>query len=167
MADGGSFSADYSFTTPGFPGGGGDCPATLAPGVSCLVEIEFTPGSLGVLASTMSITYGNGVAPQTLNFNVTGEGANPAALTISEVDTFNFGDVTVSATTNHLFTISNTGGVIATSIAESTLGAPFTFRGGFLEPQEPVRQILAQARAVALMWSMRRLLRKPITPQSP
>ena len=59
-----------------------------------------------------------------------GTGRNPAILTISDSDPYNFGIVVNSNTVTHTFTITNTGDVDATAVTEVALIAPYSFAGG-------------------------------------
>lgn len=54
----------------------------------------------------------------------------PAVLSIAGADPHDFGSVSNGSSSNHTFTVSNSGGVAATSIAGSGLAAPYTFLGG-------------------------------------
>ena len=80
---------------------------------------------------TIDINYDNGVGAVVSSRDVTGTGANPAVLAISDGPTYDYGNVTVGATATQTFTVDNTGGVIATSLADGLgLAAPYTFLGG-------------------------------------
>ena len=81
-------------------------------------------------SDTISIDYNNGVNTVSSTRDVIGQASSPALLSLSELDPFNMGSVVVGSTSNHIFVLSNTGGTLATAIAETGLAAPFRFTGG-------------------------------------
>ena len=130
LMSGSGLAAPFQFSSGTYPGVSGSCGATLAAGANCTIEIQFSPLVNGVSNDTISISYNDGVAAQSATRDVTGTGLTPALLVISESDPYNYGSVSVGFTSNHIFTVTNTGGINATSIFESGLAAPFVFTGG-------------------------------------
>src|SRR5687767_4887487 len=53
-----------------------------------------------------------------------------ALLTISDPLTYDFGTVVVGNTASKTFTVTNSGGSNATSVAGAALAAPFSYTGG-------------------------------------
>lgn len=52
-------SAAFSFRGAGYPGTSGDCPATLAAGLTCSLDVEFAPQSAGAANSSIVLSYNN------------------------------------------------------------------------------------------------------------
>jgi len=130
MADGGGLGSPYTFTGGTYPGTGGDCGATLAAGATCSVDVSFEPAATGTFTDTALVSFNDGASAQNSGQALTGEGANPANLTISETNPYDYGDVAITASLNHIFTVTNSGGVAATTMVETGIGAPYTFTGG-------------------------------------
>jgi hypothetical protein len=126
----GGLAAGFAFTGGSYPGTGGSCTdtLTLATG-SCTVAVTFSPTSAGPFSGALSIGYSDGVTSQAASRPVTGKGAAPALLTISDGPTYDFQTQATGSTTTHAFTVTNTGGVDAATIAPAALGAPFGFPG--------------------------------------
>ena len=123
-------AAPFAFAGPnGYPGTGGSCMQTLAPGASCTVVVAFIPTTGGLLPATLSLSYDDGAAPQTATRALQGTGAAPAQLAISDGPTFDFGIDANGSTHTHTFTVTNGGGVDATTLAGSFIGAPFAYAG--------------------------------------
>ena len=123
-------AAPFAFSGGTFPGTAGTCGVTLAPAASCDIEVEYSPVATGVQTDTISIQYNNGATVVTSDRDVQGTGAAPAVITITETDPYDFGSVTQGASTNHIFTLNNTGAVPATLVAGAGLAVPFSFTGG-------------------------------------
>ncbi len=123
-------SGDFSFTGGFYPGTSGTCGTTLAASSSCTIDVQFSPIAPSAITATMTVNYFNGSTFQTATRSLVGTGATPAVLTISEADPYNYGSVAVGSTTSHTFTVTNSGGVSATSMNGSGLAAPYTFTGG-------------------------------------
>jgi alpha-tubulin suppressor-like RCC1 family protein len=123
-------SGDFSFEGGTFPGASGTCLASLAMGSSCTLAVQFTPTAAGTQSTSLFINYNDGV--NTANFNpmLTGRGVSPAILSISEVSPYNYGSVALGGTASYTFTITNTGGNIATALTGSGLATPFMYSGG-------------------------------------
>ena len=131
---GSGLSGSFSFAGGSFPGTGGDCPdgGPLGALGTCNIGVEFSPGSTGAHADTIEIDYFDGVAPQTATRDVSGTGAFPALLTISESDPYDFGMLEVGSSSTHSFTVQNFGGVAAVfSDTDFSLGTThFDWVGG-------------------------------------
>ncbi len=127
---GAGLGGQYTYVGGLFPGTGGTCAATLASGASCTIVARFAPTVLGVSTSQLIVNYNNGVAAQSTARDLTGTGVTPASLTVSDGPTYNYGVVTVGATAEKTFTVSNGGGFEATVLAPVALVAPYTFKGG-------------------------------------
>ena len=130
IADAGGLAAPYEFKDGSFPGTGGTCTATLAAAATCTVVVDFAPMAGGVANDTVAIDYFDGVDPQATQVNVTGIGAL-ASLAISDGPTYNYGNQAVASTTSKTFTVTNSGGWTASSMADGMgLAAPYAFKGG-------------------------------------
>ena len=127
---GGGLAAPFAFKGGSFPGAGGTCTATLNASASCTVVATFAPTATGAQSDSFDITYFDGAFPQTVAHGVSGTGATPATLAISDLEPYDFGTIANGATLDHTFTIANSGGVPATAVSGSGLSAPFTFKGG-------------------------------------
>ncbi len=125
-----ALSAPFSFTGGAYPGTGGTCGATLAAAGNCTVAISFSPASGGVFTDTLALDYHDGSAMVQATRNLRGTGASPAILTISDVNPFDFGMQPVMTSGEHEFTVTNTGGVSATSIVPVAITLPFEYVGG-------------------------------------
>lgn len=126
----GNVAAPFAYKGGSFPGTGGNCTATLAVGASCTIVVTYTPASTGVHNQNVNVTYNNGASATSASVGVTGVGAAPAVLAISDGATFNFGNVMTTSSVDKTFTVSNSGGTAAASMAGSGLAAPFSFKGG-------------------------------------
>ena len=124
-------TAPFRFEGGTYPGSSGNCGPTLAAGASCLLSIEFSPTSVGSFSDAINLTYLNGATSTSSQRAVQGEGVIVAAvLTLSGANPFNFGTLTVGASADQAFTLSNTGGSDATGISSTSLSAPFVYKGG-------------------------------------
>jgi hypothetical protein len=130
MADAGTMNTPFVWKGGAYPGVGGTCAGDLASSATCTIIVEFQPGINGLQTDQIEINYNNGAILTSSTHDVQGTGANPANLTITESDPYDFGNVTVTGTSNHIFTVTNGGGVIATTMSEVSLSAPFRFVGG-------------------------------------
>lgn len=112
-------------------GTGGNCSTTLAGGNStCTIEVKFSPTASGTLSTTLTMNYFNGIISSTANRGIQGTGVTPALLTLSNGPSFDYGTRAQGSSTDQTFTVTNTGGSIATSLSGITLNLPFTFKGG-------------------------------------
>lgn len=67
-------AAPFSFRGGGYPGVGGTCGSTLAPGANCTIDVEFSPTVIGFRLDTINLLYNDGVAAQQANRDVVGNG---------------------------------------------------------------------------------------------
>lgn len=127
-----ALAAPFTFTGGTYPGTGGTCTASLAgSSTTCTVVVNYNPVSGGVYSQTLSLSFNNGTVAATATRAMTGK--TPALLTISDSATYDFGSHGKSTTTTKLFTVTNSGGVTATALAEAAsapLVAPYSFTGG-------------------------------------
>ena len=123
-------AAPYTFKDGTFPGTGGSCGASLNAGTSCTVVVTWAPTATGAQSDSLDVAYNDGVTTQSISRPMTGTGAAPASITISESGTYDYGSKATGSTTDKSFTITNTGGVPATSMSGGGLAAPFGFKGG-------------------------------------
>ena len=76
---------DFRFTGGAYQGTQGDCDISLAPGSSCVLDVEFVPSMTGLSVDTISLQYYTGVVTARASRDVTGAGVAPANLIISEL----------------------------------------------------------------------------------
>lgn len=127
----GGLAAPIAFKGGTYPGTAGTCGATLAASATCTLVMSFLPSSPGLFTDTLVTTYNDGTgSTQTLNHGIQGTGANPAALSISDAATYDYGSRTIGTTTDHSFTITNSGGSTATAMSANALAAPYSYKGG-------------------------------------
>ena len=129
-------AAPYQYLGGAYPGTGGDCAATLNGAAACTIFVEYAPGVVSAADNdTIDFSYNDGVAGQNATRDVTGVAVAPATLSISDADPYDFGNVAVGATSPaHAFTITNTGGFIASAVSEVGLAAPYQYAGGGAYP---------------------------------
>ncbi|MCB0367758.1 MAG: choice-of-anchor D domain-containing protein, partial [Bdellovibrionales bacterium] len=123
-------AAPYSFKDGTYPGTGGTCTGSLAAAANCTIVVTFAPVATGVQTDTIDINYNNGISGQVSSRDLTGNGVNPAFLTIDSGPIYDFGEQALGSTTEHTFTVNNTGGISATAMGGTGLLAPFRFKGG-------------------------------------
>jgi len=127
---GSGLAAPFSFKGGSYPGTGGTCTATLAPQANCSIVLTYAPVTTGVHSGTVQVNYFDGVTNQTAARDLQGVSSAPALLVIDQGPTADFGTVTVGQSADHLFRVTNTGGVAATQMREVGMSAPFGFKGG-------------------------------------
>ena len=126
----GTLSAPFAFKGGSYPGTGGSCGASLASTATCTIVVTFAPTAVGLATGTISVGYDNGSGSQNTTRAIQGTGLAPALLAISDGPTFNYTGVVDGTTSDHAFTVSNTGGATATAIVPTALALPFSFKGG-------------------------------------
>ncbi len=126
---GSGLSAPYTFKGGTYPGTGGTCSTSLSSG-TCTIVVTWAPTANGTQTATLSLAYNDGAANQTATRAMTAVGADPASLSISDGATYDYGTKARGSSTDKTFTVTNSGGVSATSVSASGLSAPFTFKGG-------------------------------------
>ena len=120
----------FNYLGGSFPGSGGTCGTTLAPGSSCVLSMSFTPSSVGTASVSTKFSYNNGVGSQDVNLNLTGNGLSNAVLSISDGPIYNYGSSPVGSPLTKTFTVTNSGSVSATSVSATALASPFGFEAG-------------------------------------
>ncbi|MCB9073113.1 MAG: choice-of-anchor D domain-containing protein, partial [Bdellovibrionaceae bacterium] len=123
-------SAPFAFVGGAFPGTGGTCTTTIIAGASCTLVVSFTPTATALTTSSIDMNYNDGANNVVSSRPVQGTGVAPAVLSISDGPTYDFGAAVIGTTVNYTFTVTNTGGIDATTITGTGLVAPFTFTGG-------------------------------------
>jgi hypothetical protein len=123
-------AAPFTYVGGSYPGTGGTCAGSLANGSSCDIAVRYAPSSTGTDSDLIEFSYNNGVTSTTSTRQVQGSGVPAAILTISGANPEDFGNVTVGNNDVISLTVTNTGGLTATSMAGGGLVAPFTFEGG-------------------------------------
>ncbi|MCB0356958.1 MAG: choice-of-anchor D domain-containing protein, partial [Bdellovibrionales bacterium] len=126
----GALAAPYTFKGGTYPGTGGTCGATLNISATCTVVVTFSPGANGLFSESLDINYDNGSGAALAQRDMEGTGVDPALLVVDQGPTYDYGTVTVNDFIDHTFTVTNNGGVQATTIAGAGLAAPYTFKGG-------------------------------------
>jgi hypothetical protein len=126
-----ALTAPFSFPG-GFPGTGGDCATSLPAGMTCHVVVRFAPTAATTSSAMLSLSFDDGSGTmKTAAGALTGTGAPPATLIISDGPTYDFGTRGVNTAVDHVFTITNPSAVDATQLAAGAgLTAPFDFAGG-------------------------------------
>lgn len=98
------------------------CPASLASGASCTVQVTFTPNSVGILPGTLTFTDSDSTSPQIVNLTGTGTGIPIASFSPNSLSFPNVG-VGSSSTTTATFTNTSTNGVSLNIASMSLSGA--------------------------------------------
>jgi len=128
---GSGLAAPFIFAGGVYPGTGGTCGAALALGGSCNIIVEYAPSSPSALDSdVILIDYNDGVLPQQSIRGIQGEAVNPALLSISETDPYNYGTLATGSVATHIFIVTNDGQFQASAMNESGIVAPFQYAGG-------------------------------------
>ena len=124
-----ALSAPWSWKGGGaFPGATGTCGTTLAPAATCTFAVTFSPVTAAVANATLSLGYQDGNGSATAPGSASGTGA--AAASIADASA-SFGTVAIGATGERAVTLTNSGGVAATSLAVSVAPpAPYGWKGG-------------------------------------
>ncbi|MCB9025374.1 MAG: choice-of-anchor D domain-containing protein [Bdellovibrionaceae bacterium] len=128
--NGTGLAAPFAFKGPGYPGTGGTCSATLNSGASCTIVVRFAPLAINVFSDSIQMDYNNGLGATNAFRDIQGSADSPAVIDISDSPTYNYGTITVGGSAEHSFTLTNNGGIAASSIVASGLAAPYTFKGG-------------------------------------
>ena len=124
-----TITGEFAFAGGTFPGGGTCTTAgVIAPSDSCTVVIDYLPVTAAISNGIFTLDYNDGADPQSVTRGVTGTGADPAVLTLSEVDTFTFGDVAVGGSNAHTFTLTNGGDFSATGLTGAAFTNEYRFR---------------------------------------
>ena len=101
------------------------CTTTVPAGGNCVVTIQYAPTAQGLHLQDVSFSYNDGVAVQTLAFEVKGSAWNKALIVASPL-TYDFGSLTSGNSAQKVFTFTNTGGVSGTALTENGTASPFS-----------------------------------------
>ncbi|MEQ1877292.1 MAG: choice-of-anchor D domain-containing protein, partial [Bdellovibrionia bacterium] len=126
----GSMLAPFRFKGNVYPGTGGSCTNTLAPGATCTISVTYSPTSAGTHTGAVNLNYFNGAMNLTATRPVVGIGADLGLLSISNPPFYDYGMRPLNSFNDFTFTVTNTGTGAVTAAAGAGLGAPFTFKGG-------------------------------------
>lgn len=85
-------------------------------------------GTNGV--QTVYVKYRDAAGNESACVNDTITHMDPALITLSESDPYNYGTIAIGGSSTHVFTLTNSGGTSATGLGEAGLAAPFQFAGG-------------------------------------
>jgi uncharacterized delta-60 repeat protein len=133
LTNGGSISAtNVSFNTPssGFTIVSNNCGTSLSPAATCTINVQFSPTSAIAYSDSVSVSYFDGSSNKTISTQLKGVGISVAKLAISDGPTYNFGVVSINQNSNKEFTVTNSGGTSAVSVASAALANGFSFVGG-------------------------------------
>src|SRR6185436_12566273 len=119
-----------------FPGQGGSCTTSLAPGAACSINVEFKPPVPGPAVGTVRINYQDGLGmPYTSTRLVRGVGTTVGILEIAEQSDHgdglvsDFGAVGLGSNAQRVFTVRNIGGGSVAAMTFAAPGAPFAWSG--------------------------------------
>jgi len=141
---GGALSAPFSYLGSTFPGAGGTCNGTVAPGDNCTVVVAFAPTGTtpSTATATMAIVYDDGTAPAIASRPLSGSGTTAPQLVVQDFEITNllpnvwdFGSRGINQSTTHEFWVLNTGGAYAGFITAPAIGTGFSYVGGFFPGQ--------------------------------
>lgn len=131
VADGSGLAAPFRYKGSTYPGTGGTCGVSIAVSATCTIVLEYAPTATGTPSDTLIINYDDSAQMQVLNLGVAGTSGPPALLTSTDSPTYDYGNVNKNTTSSRTFTVTNTGGVPATVMADGAgLAAPFNWKGG-------------------------------------
>src|SRR4029078_7738903 len=127
----------FSYAGGNFPGQGGSCTTSLAPGAACSINVEFKPPVPGPAVGTVRINYQDGIGmPYTSTRLVRGVGTTVGILEIAEKSDHgdglvsDFGAVGLGSNAQRVFTVRNIGGGSVAAMTFAAPGAPFAWTGG-------------------------------------
>jgi sugar lactone lactonase YvrE len=92
------------------------CTGSLAAGKSCIISLTFTPTTVGLQSTTLSVVDSDVTSPQLIPLRGTGDGTSLSASSLA------FGSVVIGSTSSMSVTISNVGTKTLTNISESITG---------------------------------------------
>lgn len=110
-------------TEPGPFSASTNCPAALAAGASCDIQVAFAPSAAGSFSSTLSLVSNAQGSPFEVALSGTGLQASVSLVPQSGTS---FGDVLVGSSPTRVFTFTNTGNAPATSVQASVSGTGLT-----------------------------------------
>jgi hypothetical protein len=92
------------------------CTGSLAAGKSCIVSLTFTPTTVGLQSTTLSVVDSDVTSPQLIPLRGTGDGTSLSASSLA------FGGVVIGSTSSMSVTVSNVGTKTLTNVSESIAG---------------------------------------------
>ncbi len=92
--------------------------------------VNYAPTATGGQSATITLGYNDGVTTQSATRPIQGTGAAPATLAVSDGPTYDYGSIANGGTGEKIFTLTNSGGVPATTVSGGGLAAPYSFKGG-------------------------------------
>ena len=78
------FSGEFDFDTGAFPGSTGTCTTSLAAADTCTFVVRYTPSGIGIHTGSFTVSYFDGINPQSEVKNTLGEGLSPALLNLTD-----------------------------------------------------------------------------------
>jgi hypothetical protein len=114
---------------------GGTCGTTLAAGANCTINVVFSPNATGTVNATLTITANVAVTGSPVSLGGTGVAAvvsaslTPASWTVSQTRNCpgtGLGVLACLADPAQAFTLTNTGNLNLTNIAQASLGGTAT-----------------------------------------
>ena len=128
-------AAPFAYKGGVFPGVGGDCTSVLGIGSFCKIVITFIPTTFNSFLDQIVMTYiedAPGENDGTKVLRLSGIGSSPASLTLSDIPSYDFGTIPAGGYADHTFTLANSGGSQADTLAGIIGTANFAFKdGGF------------------------------------
>ncbi len=121
-------SPAFTFKGGTYPGEGGTCSATITS--ACTVVMTLATASSASLSDNLTLSFHNGTANTQASRAITALVSRPAMLTLTPDSAVDFGSTPIRLAVSHSFTLTNTAGFTASSIAISGLSAPFSSTGG-------------------------------------
>lgn len=107
------------------------CGSTIPAYSSCSITFRFNPTVDGYSSTSLSLAYDDGAGAGTpLTKTLEGTGVAPGLLTLSGGASYSFGTVLTGYSQSVIFTVSNTGGSLASSLS-GPLSLPFEYVGGW------------------------------------
>jgi hypothetical protein len=139
VVDGLTLGANFAFKDGPYPGNGGDCDVSIAPGVQCSIVVTFKPSGSGVETGTITLGYNDGTDPNAQAVQVvTGTALSGPLLRLYDWSGPNMGPPANNQTpfdygtwgthVYHTFTIRNDGSATAFGMADAgTLSGNFKY----------------------------------------
>ena len=121
-----------TITGTGFSIAGATLPATLNPGQTLILSVQFKPTTAGTATAQIAIKS-NSSTGSTTTVSLNGTGVTPTKATLSvSTASLSFGSMTVNTAATKTLTLSSTGTSAVTVSGAAITGAGFTIVGGSL-----------------------------------